>query len=462
MRRWPFFALLPFLLSGVFSTHAFADKRIALVIGNSAYRNVAVLDNPANDAKLLADTLSLLGLTLVGGGAQLDLDKPSLDRAVQAFGAQLSGADVGLFYYAGHGVQVRGENYLIPVDANPTRETDVDFQMLDTNLVMRQMEGAGTRLNIVILVACRNNPFGGRSLAVARARDTENDRMRATGGGLAQMQAPEGTLISFSTPPGSVAQDGASGNSPYERALADTIRKPGLGIFDAFNQIGLQVKRATGGAQQPWVSSSPIDGNFYFVPPSSAGAPAIALAAPDAPMTSPAVLSQPTADESAWLEAVKTGTLASFNNYLAAFPTGGHAAQAHDRVADLGAPPAAQRSRTRSVGPFDGTWVTQVDCPKAGPAGAFSILVDADVKDGVYHGEKGKKGTAGWFSLDGRVESDGAIELVARGIVNSSFLAAGNAPVGSEYGYRVAGRLEGSKGVGERVGGRSCKVTFSK
>jgi uncharacterized caspase-like protein len=460
MRRTPFLALLPFLLAGIFSTHALADKRVALVVGNSAYRNVAVLDNPANDAKLLASTLSSLGFTLVGGGAQLDLDKASLDRVVQAFGAQLSGADVGLFYYAGHGVQVRGENYLIPVDANPTKEVDVDFQMLDANLVLRQMEGAGTRLNIVVLDACRNNPFGGRGLAVGRAPDVENNRMRASGGGLAQMQAPEGTLISFATQPGSVAQDGANGNSPYARALADTIRKPGLGIFDAFNQIGLQVKRATGGAQQPWVSSSPIDGSFYFVAPSPAGVPAVALAAPEASMTAPTQGSQPAADETAWLEAVKTGTAASFNNYLTAFPAGGHAAQAHQRVADLGAPPAPQASRTLTAGPFDGTWITQIDCPKAGPAGAFSILVDADVKDGVFHGEKGDKGKPGWFLLDGRVQSNGTVELVARGIVNSSYFAA--VPVGSEYGYRVAGRLEGSKGIGERVGGRSCKVTFSK
>jgi Caspase domain len=251
---------------GVQSGHA--EKRVALVIGNSVYSNVPRLDNPANDAKLLADTLSALGFTLVGGGAQLDLDKSSLDRAVQSFGAQLVGADVGLFYYAGHGVQVRGENYLIPVDANPTKEADVDFQMLDTNLVLRQMEGAGTRLNIVILDACRNNPFGGRGLAVGRARDPESTRMRDTGGGLAQMQAPEGTLISFATQPGSVAQDGIGGNSPYARALALEMRRPGLDIFQAFNQVGLAVKRATGGVQQPWVSSSPIDGAFYFVSPS--------------------------------------------------------------------------------------------------------------------------------------------------------------------------------------------------
>jgi uncharacterized caspase-like protein len=215
MSRWPSLLPLLFVFTTLIPVSASADKRVALVVGNSAYRNVAILDNPANDAKLLADTLSSLGFTLVGGGAQLDLDKPSLDRAVQAFGSELAGADVGLFYYAGHGVQVRGENYLIPVDANPTKEADVDFQMLDANLVLRQMEGAGTRLNIVILDACRNNPFGGRGLAVARARETESTRLRDTTGGLAQMQAPQGTLISFATQPGSVAQDGSGGNSPY-------------------------------------------------------------------------------------------------------------------------------------------------------------------------------------------------------------------------------------------------------
>jgi uncharacterized caspase-like protein len=464
MRRSPFLALMPFLLACIFSTHALADKRIALVVGNSAYRNVAILDNPANDAKLLANTLSSLGFTLIGGGAQLDLDKPAFDRAVQAFGAELAGAEVGLFYYAGHGMQIRGENYLVPVDANPTKEADIDFQMLDANLVLRQMEGAGTRLNIVILDACRNNPFGGRGLAVGRAQDAGNIRLRGTLSGLAQMQAPEGTLISFATQPGSVAQDGTNGNSPYAKALADIIRRPGLGIFDAFNQIGLQVKRATGGAQQPWVSSSPIDGSFFFVAPPATAAPAVPLnTAPPALSTAPPPASEDkTTDESAWLEAVRAGTIASFNGYLTAFRAGAHAAQAQQRVTDLGAPSAPRPSRALAGGPFDGPWVTQVDCPKAGTAGAFSILLDADVKGGVFRGEKGDRGKPGWFLLDGKVESDGAVDLVARGIVNSSLLAAGNVPVGTQYGYRVAGRLEGTKGIGERVGGRPCKVTFSK
>jgi uncharacterized caspase-like protein len=238
------------------SLPALADKRVALVIGNSAYQSVSRLDNPRNDAVLMAATLLELGFTLIGDAAQLDLDKTSLDLAIQRFGTTLEGADVAMFYYAGHGVQVRGSNYLVPVGANPTREADVDFQMVDVNVVLRQMEASGTRLNLVVLDACRNNTFGGRGL-------------RAADGGLAQMRAPEGTLISFATQPGNVALDG-EGNSPYTKALAATIRKPGLDIFQTFNEVGLAVKRSTGGSQQPWVSSSPIDGNFYFSGPPAA------------------------------------------------------------------------------------------------------------------------------------------------------------------------------------------------
>jgi hypothetical protein len=267
---------------------ALAEKRVALVIGNSAYKNVTALDNPVKDAALMAETLSALGFTLVGGMAQLNLDKSAMDNAVQNFGRQVQGADVALFYYAGHGVQVAGSNYLVPVNANPTREADVDFQMLDANLVLRQMQGAGTRLNLVILDACRNNPFGGRGL-------------RSADGGLAQMRAPGGTLISYATQPGAVAQDGSDGHSPYTRALAATLKQPGLDVFQTFNRVGLAVQRDTGGVQEPWVSSSPIDGTFYFVPPASqasqqsaAAPPAEILRAdPDrVPLTDPALLKE--------------------------------------------------------------------------------------------------------------------------------------------------------------------------
>jgi len=233
------------------------QRRVALVIGNAAYVHVERLANSGNDATLIADTLRHLGFTVVGGDAQRDLDKAHFEQLVQDFGRQIQGAEVALFYYAGHGVQVQGKNWLLPVDANPTRPQDVDFQMIDADLVLKQMDGAGTRLNIVILDACRNNPFA--TLGT-----------RGVAGGLAEMRAPEGTLISFATQPGNVAADGSGPDGPFAMALADAMRQPGLDIFRLFNNVGLKVKRDTQGAQQPWVSSSPIDGDFFFTPTETA------------------------------------------------------------------------------------------------------------------------------------------------------------------------------------------------
>jgi uncharacterized caspase-like protein len=182
------------------------DKRIALVIGNGGYQYVPRLANPTSDARLIAETLQGLGFKLIGDKAQEDLDKQHFDQAVQTFGNEIQGTSVALFYYAGHGIQVNGNNYLVPVSANPTREADVDFQMVSVQLILHQMEESGSKLNIVMLDACRNTPFGGRGL-------------RSAASGLAQMQAPTGTLISYATQPGNVAADGANGHSPYTQAL---------------------------------------------------------------------------------------------------------------------------------------------------------------------------------------------------------------------------------------------------
>ncbi len=308
------------IVLGMTSAAALAEKRIALVIGNGAYQNVARLENPTNDAKLMADTLRGLGFVLIGGGAQLDLDKTKFDNAVQHFSDQIQDADVGLFYYAGHGVQVRGANYLVPVTANPTRETDVDFQLLDTALVLRQMEGAGTKLNIVILDACRNNPFGGRGL-------------RAAEGGLAQMRAPEGTLISYATQPGNVARDGSDGNSPYTRALVEAIRKPGQDIFQTFNAVGLAVKQATAGSQQPWVSSSPIAGNFYFAG-QLAGGQAVAAPLPAAP---PSTAVSRASDEAAraWSVIQNTASIAVIEDFIRQFGSTVYGSMARARLEEL-------------------------------------------------------------------------------------------------------------------------------
>jgi uncharacterized caspase-like protein len=277
MSRW---MLAVFLLCAGMSSAAHAEKRVALVIGNSAYQTVPKLPNPDNDAKLMSDTLTSLGFFVVGGSARLDLDKAGFDAALQEFKTQLIGADVALFYYAGHGVETHGVNYLVPVDAHPQDEADVFMQMVSTSDILDQLEKSGTRINLVLLDACRDNPFSGHGV-------------RSKTGGLAQMPAPIGTLISFATQPRSVALDGGDGHSPYTKALAEAMQKPGYGLFKTFNEVGLAVDKATGGQQLPWVSTSPITGNFYFAgkpepPPTDTKQASLTSGdAPDATTTGP-------------------------------------------------------------------------------------------------------------------------------------------------------------------------------
>jgi hypothetical protein len=238
---------------------ALAEKRVALVIGNAGYRNVMRLDSPGNDAKRMAETLRSLGFKVIG--PLLDLEEPAMRRAVQAFGTEMFGAEVALFYYAGHAVQVRGNNYLAPVDANPTRESDAEFRMIGVNMALHEMETAGARLNIVILDASRGNPFTG---------------FRAAGNGLAPMQAPRGTLISFAAEPGKVVPE-TPGDSIFTKTLTQTMTKPGLDILRTFGDVGDAVSAATRGAQQPWLSAAPIRGDFFF-----GGAPEVKMPAPPA------------------------------------------------------------------------------------------------------------------------------------------------------------------------------------
>ena len=274
--------LLTLMLPSRISAQTLGSRRVALVIGNAAYRSVDRLQNAGNDAQLIAHTLQRLGFTLVGGGAQLDLDRVRFEEAVQTFGTAIQQAEVALFYYAGHGMQVQGVNWLVPVDANPSRTQDLDFQMVSAELVLRQMDGAGTRLNILILDACRNNPFAGRGF-------------RSIDSGLAQMRAPRGTLISYATQPGSVAHDGADVGGPFSLALAEAMQRPGLDIFRMFNQVGLTVERETGGEQQPWLATSPIEGDFYFanVAGAASAPPALVPAAPTPAQQAVAALPQP-------------------------------------------------------------------------------------------------------------------------------------------------------------------------
>jgi len=222
-----------------------AGKRLALVIGNSDYKSIPKLSNSVNDANEIAKALQVTGFTV---SKYENIDLRGMQDAIRTFGNKLGKNDVGLFYFAGHGVQVKGKNYLIPVGENIKKSFEVPSSAIDADLVLATMEDAKNNLNIVILDACRS-PFPGEGRSIGR--------------GLATLDAAKGTLIAFSTAPGREAMDGDGLNSPYTKNLARVLQQSGLSIEQVFKQVRIAVVEETRGVQVPWENSS-IMGDFYF------------------------------------------------------------------------------------------------------------------------------------------------------------------------------------------------------
>ncbi|MGJ4893074.1 caspase family protein [Bradyrhizobium sp. HKCCYLRH3099] len=248
------------LLAGLASAASAETSRLALVIGQSSYRAVTPLPNPANDAKAMAKLLGDSGFEVTTAA---DLSQRDLNREVGDFAAKIAakGPDtVALVFYAGHGLQIDGENYLVPVDVDPRREADIPLQAVRLNDVLNTLNSVPSRMRILMLDACRNNPFpsinqnAGRGLALV---DTK------TG-------AP-GTFLSYSTSPGAEAEDGNGANSPYTTALLQAAREPGVPIEQAFKRVRVAVNKATEGRQTPWDSSS-LTEDFRFVVSTDANA----------------------------------------------------------------------------------------------------------------------------------------------------------------------------------------------
>jgi uncharacterized caspase-like protein len=300
------------------------QKRIALVIGNAKYKD-SPLVNPVNDAQDMAVALRSVGFQVI---ERTDATQKEMNRAITQFGEKLNADTVALFYYAGHGVQVKGKNYLVPVDAEITGESSIRAETVDVDAVLDQLSASD--LNVVILDACRNNPF--------------ERRFRSISGGLAQMDAPKGSLIAYATAPGKTAIDGSGRNGVYTQELLRQIRTPGLPLEAALKNVRRSVARATNDQQIPWESSS-LTGDFYFNPgvgptPGSNAIPS--QVAPDVrqgdPMpsrSSPDTAFQLSADEELWRAATQANTLSGYESYLAEFPSGRYSSAAKLRMGAL-------------------------------------------------------------------------------------------------------------------------------
>jgi len=293
---------------------AVTEERIALVIGNAAYR-VDPLDNPVNDARLIAKSLKQSGFSV---SLQENLDRRGLVDALREFGNHLDENTIAVLYYAGHGLQLRDRNYLIPVDAEIRSEDEIPIAGVDLGFMLGRMSTARSRINIVILDACRNNPFSGKGGPRAQ--------------GLAQMDAPVGTLLAYATAPGKLAADGSGANSLYATHLARHLLTPGLPIEHVFKRVREGVVRETREQQIPWESSS-LQGEFAFIP----GVAATRESAADVDA----------AGELAFWNSIQASNRADeYRAYLRQYPNGRFAALAQTRVAVFTAPPAAPAQAT--------------------------------------------------------------------------------------------------------------------
>jgi formylglycine-generating enzyme required for sulfatase activity len=324
-------------------------------VGNAAYKD-SPLRNPVNDARAMRDKLKGMGFEVAYFE---NLQTKQVGSAMREFRNLIRPGSVALFFYAGHGLQVRGENYLPTVDAELAGEEDVPNQSLSLSLVLNTMEDSKAGVNLVLLDACRNNPYA------------RNFRSGPTG--LARVQAPSGTLIHYATRPGAVAEDGTGKHGTYTEALLRQIDEKGVPIETALKRVTIRVRDATKGKQEPWMEGS-LTGDFYFIATGNAQ-----ITVQQAPAN---------ADAAAWAAAESINTMAAYQAYLVEYPTGLYAAAARIKLASLRAPALAAPAtpvQTPAAAPAPATTVAATVAPAvaAAPVVLSDLLspVPADTKD---------------------------------------------------------------------------------
>jgi uncharacterized caspase-like protein len=315
---------------------ALADKRVAFVVGNGAYKNVPQLPNPPMDAKTMASTLRNVGFEVVEG---YNLTRDKMTEKLLDFGHKAEGADIAVFYYAGHGIAMGGTNYLLPVDADLKSEADVKLgATINVDTTLEQTMG-DAKVKLVFLDACRDNPFAAKMRSVKLSRGLTVDS------GLAAMNTGQGTLIAFATSPGQTALDGDKGtNSPFTRALVANITQPGVEIQQAMTKVRYQVNDETNKNQMPW-GHTDLTGSVYLNP---ASVPAEG-AKVDAPAT-PATAAAPASDMELefWRSVKDSKKVEELNAYVTNYPNGAFKPLALARIAKLQDGDTSNPTRTLS------------------------------------------------------------------------------------------------------------------
>ena len=388
-----------------------AAARVALVVGNGDYAaEIGKLKNPTSDATLMAKTLTDLGFEV---SLVTDADQKAMKRAIREFGQKLRGTGpngIGLFYYAGHGVQVDGENFLLPIGAEIEAEGDVELEAVSASSILSQMQFAGNAVNLVFLDACRNNPL--------------TRSFRSGSRGLARVDAPRGSFVGYSTAPGDVSVDGESNNSPYALALVEELNMPGLSIEEAHRAVRGKVLAATNQRQTPWDSSS-LTGPVVLkeaalVAPIAPATPAPAEPAPSqsAPSQSAGAGSSQQAELLFW-DSIKTSdNPATFEAYLTQFPNGVFAGLARAKLAELeSSGPADTQSAARQIQPAAPEPEAQPEAEAPAPQAEEAAPLAVDALSGVYVATKSanlRAAPATDAKIVGKIAADQAVEATGQ------------------------------------------------
>lgn len=424
---------------------ALADTRVALVIGNGAYTNTAQLPNPAHDADDVAAALKKSNFEVILGK---DLGQAEMQELLIRFSRAASKADVAMFYYSGHAMQFNGVNYLMPVDGKLSDEADLRrFARVDD--ILSDLQQA-KNLRILVLDSCRDNP-----LAESLKRSSAT-RGASIGRGLSKMEAPLGTIISFSTQSGQTADDGDGRNSPYTSAFLKHIEQPHE-IGDVFREISSDVYERSRKTQLPELSLS-IVGRFYLNGPVS-----VTVTTPP-PQAAPSV--DPCASaEAHWKASEAIGTVSAYEDHVARFSTCAFANLAKARMDGLKQKTAlAPAGNTRAGGSkdFDGNWDVTLNCATTGKAQGFTRALPATVTNGVFHAEAQAQGNVNRLEIDGQIPPDGKTTLSARGSTGASTYTLNNLPPGSPYAFTIDAQFERTRGTGKRNEARPCTLVFVK
>ena len=431
-------ALIASLLAG---TPAFAEKRVALVIGNGAYTHAPQLPNPAHDAEDVAAALKRSNFDVIFAA---DVGQADMQEATIRFARNAATADVAVFYYSGHAMQYNGVNYLMPVDAKLDDEADLKrFARVDD--ILNDLQQA-KNLRILVLDSCRDNPLAEnlkRSIGAARGASVHR--------GLVKMEAPLGTIISFSTQAGQTADDGDGRNSPYTTAFLKHIEEQ-QEIGDIFREVSTDVYNTSGNAQLPELSLS-IVGKFYLngqvkvtITPPAAATPADACASAEAH----------------WNAANSVGTLAVYEDHVTRFRSCAFASLAKAKIDELNqrtalASPTDASGRTKE---FDGKWDVTVLCSDIKGARGYRRTLAATIANGVFHGEQNDG--LQQMIIDGTIPASGKTTLHTHGLTGDAAYSVNAVKRGSPFAFTVDAQFERNHGTGKRIELRPCDLTFAK